>query len=145
MKTILVIIFWLITLRLIAPEFHALPVFSAEKIYRWNMDYLIWAVAKVESNFDIMAVNPVTGARGLLQIMQPTIDEANRLSERKYKLEDAWSPEKSIEIWQLLNKHHNPEYELDKACRLWFGSGKEVGSGRTWEDYKKLILKHIKP
>ncbi len=145
MKTILVIILWLIPLRLIAPEFHALPVFPAEKIYRWNMDYLIWAVAKVESNFDIMAVNPVTGARGLLQIMQPTIDEANRLSERKYKLEDAWSPEKSIEIWQLLNKHHNPEYELDKACRLWFGSGKEVGSDRTWEDYKKLILKHIKP
>jgi len=146
MKTIHVIILWLITtLRLIAPEFHALPVFPAEKIYRWNMDYLLWAVAKVESNFDIYAVNPLSGAKGLLQITQPTIDEANRLSDSKYSLEDAWSPEKSIEIWQLLNKHHNPEYELDKACRLWFGSGKEVGSGRIWEDYKKLILKHIKP
>jgi len=139
------LILFLYSFRLIAPEFHALPIFSAEKIYRWNMDYLLWAVAKVESNFDILAINPLSGARGLLQITQPTIDEANKLSDNRYSLEDAWSPEKSIEIWRLLNKHHNPEYEIDKACRLWFGIGKEIGSGRTWEDYKKLIQKHIKP
>lgn len=96
-----------------------------------------------------LAINPISGAIGLMQITESTINEANRLSlmyrlGKKYKLKDAWSPEVSIEIWRLLNKHHNPEYEIDKACRLWFGSGKEIGSGRTWEDYKKLIQKHIK-
>lgn len=144
-KLLIILILFLCSLRLIAPEFHSIIIFPGQTFYRWGLDYLSWAIAKVESNFNVLAVNPLSGARGLLQITQPTIDEANRLSDSKYSLEDAWSPEKSIEIWQLLNKHHNPEYELDKACRLWFGSGKEIGSGRTWEDYKKLIIKHIKP
>jgi hypothetical protein len=149
-KLLIILILFLCSLRLIAPEFHSIIIFPGQTFYRWGLDYLSWAIAKVESNHNPLAINPVSGAIGLMQIMQPTIDEANRLAKiyklkKHYTLNDAWSPKKSIEIWKLMNKHHNPEYELDKACRLWFGSGKEIGTGRTWEDYKKLIQKYLKP
>ena len=130
-----------------APEFRCLYIQKSEVIYAWGMDYLSWAFAKVESSHDPYAVNPISGARGLLQIMQPTIDEANRLAamygiRKKYTLDDAWSPEISVEIWQLLNRHHNPQYELDEACRLWFGNGTQY-DGMTWREYMGKIKTYL--
>ena len=113
-----------------------------------EIDTVLSAFIQLESNYDSTAVNPVSRARGILQILPVMIDEANRLSTLKgndvhYTWDDAWSIDKSIEIWYLVQGHHNPTYNIPKACRVWFGSGVQY-DGMTWVQYYNKILKYIK-
>jgi len=102
-------------------------------------DDILLAFVKVESNFDKYAENPITKARGILQITQVMIDEANRIvGWQKYTWDDAWSPEKSIEIWYLVQNYFNPEYGIQKAAQIWFGVGVQY-DGLTWERYYAML------
>ena len=92
-----------------------------------------------ESKYDVNAEQTVTKARGVLQILPIMIEEANRLrslqkSSIRYTWDDAWSVEKSIEIWYLVQNHHNPNYNLQEACKIWFGRGVQY-DGTTWVEY----------
>lgn len=113
------------------------------------------AKIKFESNFDPYAVNPYSGARGILQYMKVMIDEANKIFrimhpqnqslniKPEYTWNDAFDPAKSIEMYWLIMDYKNPEYYYDKACRIWFGTGVQKPDGMRWEDYYQEVMKDI--
>lgn len=112
-------------------------------IYSFGVeDPLLRAFMYVESKFKDDVVNPVTGARGVLQILPIMIREVNRIQKDvTYTWDDAFSIEKSIEIWYKIQHHHNPNYDIGKACRVWFGKGVQY-DGLTWETYQCNIVKN---
>ena len=100
-----------------------------------------------ESRYDSTAVNPVSKARGVLQILPIMIEEANRLQRLKksdtyYTWDDAWSVQKSIEIWYLVQNHHNPNYDIQEACKIWFGRGVQY-DGMTWVEYHRGVERYL--
>lgn len=82
-------------------------------------DSLISALIDVESNGNPMAVNASSGASGVLQIMPIYLQEVNRiLGEERYTLDDRFDEIKSIEMFNILQGHHNPTRDIDKAIKL---------------------------
>ena len=79
---------------------------------------MVSALIKVESNGKADAVNASTGATGILQIMPIYVAEANRISGRNFSLEDRYSPEMSIDMFNIVQAHHNPKRDIEKAIRM---------------------------
>ena len=110
-------------------------------------DTVLLSFIRLESNFNEKAVNPVTGARGILQILPVMVAEANRLQtiyghSTVYTWDDAWDAQRSIEMWYLVQEHHNPQYDLQKACQIWFGRGVQY-DGMTWREYHQKIENYL--
>lgn len=110
-------------------------------------DMVLLSFMWYESRYDSTAINPVSGARGVLQILPIMIEEANRLqklyhSPIRYTWDDAWSVSRSIEIWYLVQQHHNPDYDLQKACQIWFGKGVQY-DGMTWVEYHNAVFQYL--
>lgn len=125
-----------------------ITILGSEPIYPYNItDSVLRAFVIVESNFKADAYNKISGARGLLQITKAMIREVNRIlrkqgSWKRYTFEDTWSVEKSIEIWYIVQTYHNPEYDVRKACKIWFGTGVQY-DGMTWKEYYIRVQKHL--
>jgi hypothetical protein len=136
---------WLFTLRADAPPFVKLIVPEGTPVYIFNLkDPFARAVAFKESSFDPLIVNKRSGARGLMQITPVMIREVNKICKKlnlpnRYIWKDAFDPYKSIEIWYIVQGYKNPEYYYDKACRIWFGVGKQH-DGKTWEWYYTEVM-----
>lgn len=98
----------------------------------WNKFTL--ALMKVESNFDSTAVSSV-GAKGYFQITPIYVAEVNRVHKTNYIYEEVVSSFKqSYEVFTLMQKAHNSEYNMDEALRLHNGD-------RDW--YKKRVYKEM--
>ena len=80
-------------------------------------DRMIKALIQVESAGKPTAVNSKTGASGILQIMPIYVKDANRISGRNYTLEDRFDPDKSIEMFGIIQNHYNPDHDIEKAIR----------------------------
>ena len=142
-KMIILIFLSVITLKLTAPENKRTVIVADKPCYIYGIeDPFLRAVIKLESNFDDQAVNPHSGARGILQIMPVMIREVNKYSDIKYTWNDAWNPYKSIEIWDKIMEVKNPEYYPDRACKLWFGSGVQY-DGMTWREYYEKVMRKL--
>lgn len=129
------------TINLTAPGMSFAVIAESKPIGMFNIsDPFLMSVVKFESNFDPDAVNPYTGARGILQILPIMVNEVNKFSDVQYTWNDAFDPEKSIEIWYKVMKKYNPEYFPDKAIRIWFGTGRQY-DGMRWEDYYMIVMK----
>ena len=138
------IIFLLVSLRLIAPVDDREIILYSGPQYIYNVqDPFLRAVICFESNFNERAVNPYTKARGILQILPIMIREVNKYSDVRYTWNDTWDPVKSIEMWWIIMNKKNPEYYPDKACRIWFGVGKQKHDGMTWEDYYNEVMLNL--
>ena len=97
-----------------------------------------------ESSFREKVINKKEQAYGIIQITQETIDEANDIiGYEKYKLEDGLERQKSIEIWYLVQKHRNPDYDIKKACLIWNGYGKS--SEKYYQKVSQYLEKLINP
>jgi len=59
-----------------------------------------------------------TNDRGALQITPVFVAEANRISGRGYTHDDAFSVEKSLEMFSVVQSHHNPDSSIDRAISL---------------------------
>ena len=161
------IIFLLVSLRLIAPVDNKAYILKTEPYRTSDIPYLtfvknyfkitnLFLKSKIgfESNFDIYAVNPHSGAKGILQYMPIMIREANKIFrithpqnqvpqsslKPEYTWDDAFDPYKAIEMYWLIMNYKNPEYYPDKACRIWFGTGIQKHDGMTWEDYYNEVM-----
>lgn len=98
---------------------------------RWAS--LVEALIQVESEGLADAVNERTGATGILQLMPIYVADANRIvREERYTLEDRYSEEKSLEMFEIVQRHYNPERDIDKAIRL--------HNPRGGEQYKNKVL-----
>ena len=151
MKKILLILgwFWILSTSAEAPPTY-IEYTEPEPIIEYPFgisDTMLLSFIRLESNFNEQAVNPVTGARGILQILPVMINEANRLQSLlgnpiQYTWDDAWSVEKSIEIWYLVQNYHNPDYNIQEACKIWFGRGVQY-DGMTWIEYHKKVEHYL--
>ena len=137
MKRVAIIILLLIScLTLTAPSgVTRLNIQAGEMLYAYNVsDSFLRAVIRYESNYNPLAVNPVSKARGLLQITPVMVREVNKYSDTRYTWNDAFDPMKSIEMWNIIMQAKNPEMYWDKAVQLWFGVGVQY-NGMTWHRY----------
>lgn len=117
-------------------------VMETKKVYKHK---LVEAFIQVESEGDNRAVNKVSGATGCLQLMPIQVKEANRLIGRnKYKLSDRTNRAKSIEIFHLIMRHKNPEYDIHLACKIWNPRGKLSYHTKVVAEYERLIGKKNK-
>ena len=144
-RFILLILIWSSWLQCHAPESNSLPVFGGKIFYKFGGDYFEYLFIRLESGFSADVIHPVTGASGILQIMPVMIDEVNRICQlkglnKRYRIIDSLDPYKSLEIFRIVQNYHNPHQDIDLACQIWFGRGKDY-KGENWEDYKNRLLK----
>lgn len=79
---------------------------------------LLLGVAMTESDFYPTARGK-NDDWGILQLTPIYVEEANRVTgEARWSHEDAWSVRESLEIFNAVQEHRNPEGDLSKAIRL---------------------------
>ena len=87
-------------------------VYINQDMTEWQLFTL--ALIDVESEYDTLAENKYTKARGILQIMPIFVKEANRLQDTiKYEWIDAWNVDKSLDMFNIIN----PEQDIDLAIK----------------------------
>lgn len=87
-----------------------------EEISGWDM--LTMAMILTESECDSTAVG-TTQDLGILQITPIYVKEANRILDTAYfKHEDALSVRKSLDMYRIVQEHHNPQHDIDVAIDL---------------------------
>lgn len=100
---------------------------------KWNK--LIKAIIKVESEGKSDAVNMNSGATGVIQLMPISVNDCNRIiGKKKYRLNDRYSKDRSIEMFNILQNHYNPEHDIHKAIKIQNHNG-----GKKYE--RKVINK----
>lgn len=77
---------------------------------------------------------------GILQLSPIAVRECNNiLGKKKYTYKDRYNPEKSKEMWWIIQGHHNPNGDIEHAIRLWKGGPKYTK--RSTERYYRKVLK----
>lgn len=107
---------------------------AAEGLSEWQM--LQMAIAKTESEFKADAVGS-SNDRGIFQITPIYVEEANRLqSDKTYTHDDAFDIASSIEMFGIVQGHHNPGHSLEMAVAKHNPGGDSIGySRRVKENY----------
>lgn len=96
------------------------------------------AVIYVESKGDTHAVGKLDDV-GVLQIRPIVVAEANRiLGENHYTLEDRYSREKSIEMWNVIMDEKNAEHDKHFALKIWNPKAPIAYHRRVMSKYKEL-------
>ena len=80
----------------------------------YTFDKLVMAIAMTESSFNPDALG-IAGDTGILQLREIYVREVNRLYGTDYKIEDAYDPAKSLELFFLMQQHYNPNSDIDTA------------------------------
>jgi len=100
-----------------------------------DWDYFVDALIWVESRGNDTIVGQ-TNDVGCLQITPIYVAEVNRLlGKEKYFLEDRISREKSMEMFNIIQKHYNPEFDINKAIKL-------HNPGASENYHNKIIIKY---
>lgn len=101
-------------------------------------ELLILSIMSVESNFNPEAEGK-HGDTGILQIRQIYVDEVNRiLGCNKYTLSDAYDIDKSLEMFDILQKHHNPDNDFIKT--IYYHNKSDAYQERTVKEYNRMLL-----
>ena len=86
-----------------------------------DWDIFINALIWVESKGDCMAIGTKNDV-GVLQITPILVKDVNRiLKEERYILEDRYSRDKSIEMFNIIQDHYNPQHDYHLALKIWNG------------------------
>lgn len=118
---LIISILLMVSFQAFAPERKTLLIIMPEPISVF--DPVRYAFISVESAFDNDTVNAL-GYGGNMQIGQEMIDEVNRIcilndDPRRFVLNDRLNPDKSAQIWYIVQYHYNPTYDIKKACLVW--------------------------
>lgn len=85
---------------------------------------------KVGSNNDV----------GMLQITPIMVREANRIvGNNKYKLSDRTNIDKSVELFNVVQAHHNPNKDLNLALKIWNSKAPLSYHKKVINKYNELI------
>lgn len=116
-----------------------------------DWEVLQMAIVMTESKFNPKAVG-AAGDWGIFQQVPIYVAECNRIlelrkEETRYSHEDSFDIDKSIEMFNLLQSHYNPEKDLDKAIRYqnkaeWYK--KRVKENVTFIRQMELVRKQLK-
>lgn len=109
--------------------------------YDWTR--VINAVAHVESGGNPSVVNS-SGCVGLLQITKICVRQCNiwlekEKSPKRYTYADRLDPEKSKEMFILIQKYLNPKNDIEKAIRIWNGGPGYTKAGT--DCYYRKVMK----
>ncbi len=90
----------------------------------FDWEPVIKAIAHIESRGNASARNG--SYVGLLQISPILVTECNNIlksqgSSKRYTLADRTNAQKSKEMFVIIQKHHNPTNNIERAIRLWKG------------------------
>ena len=107
-------------------------VYVKDTLSDWNIFTL--ALMKVESEYNNDAVSSV-GAKGYFQMTPIYVKEVNRVHHTNYTFDQVKDFNKAYEIFDLMQKAHNPNYNMDKALELHNGK-------HTW--YNRRVYKEMK-
>lgn len=91
----------------------------ADTLDEWEIFTL--ALMKVESDYDNTAVSTV-GAKGYFQITPIYVREVNRIHKTNYTFDQVTDFNTAWTIFDLMQKAHNPNYNMDKALELHNGN-----------------------
>lgn len=121
----------------------SLTSYGKSKSFDWTK--LINAIAQVESEGNPSA--KCGNSVGLLQITPVCVADCNEFlkmkgSKKRYKLSDRLSPEKSKEMFILIQERYNPNNNVEYAIRSWNG-GPRYSTSKTAKYYNK-VMKHYK-
>lgn len=104
------------------------------------------ALIKVESEYNNNAVSSV-GAKGYFQMTPIYVKEVNRIHKTDFTFDQVTDFDKAYEIFDLMQKAHNPDYNMDRALELhngnhdWYNKRvyQEMGKIRIYEDMRSKI------
>ncbi len=101
-----------------------------------DWEKLILALIEVESGGDEKAIGKTNDA-GVLQITPVYLADVNRiLGNEIYYLNCRFDREKSIEMFEIYQKHYNPDKNIEKAIRL--------HNPRAGIAYKNKVMREFK-
>lgn len=98
---------------------------------------LVNALIYVESRGDSTAVG-VNDDRGILQITPIAVKEASRISGKNYSHNDAYSVQKSLEMFYIIANRYCPEVNYEKMARIWNGGPRGYTKECTEEYWSKV-------
>jgi hypothetical protein len=112
-----------------------------------------WEIMKLAIIYTESEGNPLAIGKnqdlGCMQITPIYVKEVNRiLGEEKYSHEDAFNPEKSMEMFTIMQNHHNPENDIDRAIASHNPTASSAYSVkvrknmkllRSYEEYRNLV------
>ena len=105
----------------------------------WNR--WIMAIIQVESGGDDFAVG-LTNDNGCLQITPILVAEVNRLvGGELYLVSDAFSRRKSIEMFNIIQSHYNPQRDRHLALKIWNPKAPVSYHTKVGQEYEKLMNK----
>lgn len=108
-----------------------------EDVNEW--DILIQAIIQVESEGNPLAIGK-TNDVGILQITPIYVKEVNRILKRnEYTLTERTDEQKSLEMFEVYQRHHNPNKNLLKAIKL-----HNPGAGKWYADKVMEIFNELK-
>ncbi len=108
---------------------------SPDTVTRTEWDIFLQALVMVESEGNPNAVGK-TNDVGILQITPIYVKEVNRiLKEERYTLADRTNPDKSVEMFSVMQDYWNPDHDIELAIHL-----HNPGAG-DW--YRKRILSRM--
>ena len=122
MKKILIILFRLLASTVSTYFYSGVECDIAVSEPTWEDGWrdFIPAPVQVESKGNPNALGK-NNDRGILQITPILVKEVNRISGLAYTHDDAWNPEKSIEMFYIITRKYCPEHDFEKMARIWNG------------------------
>ena len=106
--------------------------FAQDTLSEWDIFTL--ALIKVESEYNNNAVSSI-GAKGYFQMTPIYVKEVNRVHKTNFTFDQVTDFDKAYEIFDLMQKAHNPDYNMDKALELHNGK-------HTW--YNKRVYREMR-
>ena len=111
---------------------------------RFSLDKIMNAIIKVESGGRSNARNG--NQCGAMQITPILVAECNNIlkqkgSKKRSTLEDRFNVKKSKEMFLLIQSHHNPKNDVEKAIRSWNGGQKY--SRRATQRYFEKVMSYL--
>ena len=119
-KIVTITFFSFFVFKAFAPSNGSLFIFDSPPIEPFKP--LIYAVGRVETNFDTLAYNPIEEAAGFFQIRPIRIEDYNKRTGSNYTLKDMFNYETSEKIFLYYASQIGP-YNFERIAKNWNGSG----------------------
>lgn len=103
---------------------------------------IIRAISTVESGNNPSAFNSGENAKGLLQIRPIMVKEINLYTNYRFTHRECWDSIVSIEAFTAYQDQFNPDWEPEKAAKLWNGGRSGENKPQTqqyWERVKEVL------
>ena len=119
-------------------------VHKSDTLSDWDVFTL--ALIKVESEYNNDAVSSA-GAKGYFQMTPIYVKEVNRIHKTDFTFDQVTDFDNAYEIFDLMQKAHNPDYDMDRALELhngkhdWYNKRvyQEMENIRIYEDMRSKI------